>query len=302
MKNLPVKIEKILCPTDLSPRSQLALGFAANLASRLSARLTAIHCTANTWLGSHGHLSETDIGEIKRTIDLGARRGLPHFHDELELESLIIDGTSEPEKDIVLAAEEINADLIIMKARPSVFSALHFGSIVERVATRAPCPVLVLPSRFLEIWDDEICHFSFEEILFDYDFSDATHKLLPLAVGLTEGFHANMHLLSVLEPPPAPVEAEMIHSGISRNTLQSATSEKLNRLISTSGTTALHEPAVVEWGTHADTVLKFAAKHEIDLICTTLMPPQYYLDKIYCAYLGRLLSKARCPILLTRLR
>lgn len=301
MKNLPVKIGNILCPTDLSPRSQLTLGFAANLASRLSARLTAIHCTANTWLGRHGHLSETDVSEINGTIDSGARFGLPHFHDDLELETVIIDGTSEPEKDIVRAAEEINADLIIMKARPSVFSALHYGSIVERVASTAPCPVLVLPSRFLEIWDDEICHFSFEEILFDYDFSDATHKLLPLAVGLTEGLHANMHLLSVLEPPPAPVEAEMAYAGMSRNTLMSATSEKLNRVISAAGTTALHEPAVVEWGSHADTVLKYAAKHEIDLICTTLMPPQFYLDKIYCAYLGKLLSKARCPILLTKL-
>ena len=300
MRTASAKIESIICPTDLSPRSQLAVGLAANLASRLSARLTAVHCRPGTWFGGETHLSETEIDEINQKVEDGARCGMPYFPDDLDLETVVFEGGADAATDIVRLARETSADLLVMKARRGVFSALHFGSIVERVTRTAPCPVLLLPNRFLDIWDGEVCSFKFREILFDYEFSETTNRLLPVAMALSEGLSANLHLLSVLEPPPAPVAAEMTQAGLSRSILHAATNEKLNRVISTSAISNVHLPATVEWGKHAQTVLRYAAKHEIDLICTTLMAPQVYFDRLYCIYLGQLLQRARCPILVMR--
>jgi hypothetical protein len=53
----------------------------------------------------------------------------------------------------------------------------------------------------------------------------------------------------------------------------------------------------VEWGRHAETVLRYAKTHHIDLICTALAPPHFYFEKLYSAYLGSLLKSATCPIL-----
>src|SRR5690348_3961696 len=43
------QIRHILCPTDLSPKSQSALKVAAGIASHLSANLTACHFVGTNW-------------------------------------------------------------------------------------------------------------------------------------------------------------------------------------------------------------------------------------------------------------
>ena len=56
-------------------------------------------------------------------------------------------------------------------------------------------------------------------------------------------------------------------------------------------------PTAVEWGRHAETVLKRAKDHDVDLICTALHQPHFYFEKLYSTYLGSLLQSAQCPIL-----
>ena len=296
MKSTPQKIEHILCPTDLSAKSQRTLNFAAGIASRLSAKITACHCSPTAWFSGDQDIWSKRKVEIRQEITdtiKGNRNGsAPAF------ETSIYDASFDPAHDILELAKHHDVDLIIVKARKSVFSALHYGSIVERIIRGSDVPVLIFPSRFLEDHPEDE-NVDFHQVLFDYDFSEATDRLFPVAMALTEGYHAKLHLLSVLEPPRAEaVETNQIAR--SRDLLIGATQHKLDQVVLSGGGAATSSAASVAWGKHAKSVLKYADDNNIDLICTTLSPAYFYHDKLYCAYLGQLLQSAKCPILALR--
>jgi nucleotide-binding universal stress UspA family protein len=272
--------------------------FAAGIAAMLSAKLIACHCATSIWFTPDQHIPE----ERRTAIESGIREAILKAGDTgpvPEYEVSIIERSFEPAAALLDLSKKKKADLIVMKARKGVFSAFHFGSIVERVTTGAQVPVLILPAKFIDGLEGRSTRPEFKQVLFDYDFSEATDRLFPFAMSLTAGYHANLHLLSVLEPPRVS-NVEVAAVGSSRNMLSVATQNRLENVASHGYRNMISVPATVEWGRHAETVLSYAAKNQIDLICTTLSPPYYYLEKFYCAYLGKLLLSARCPILVLR--
>lgn len=286
-------IKHILCPTDLSLNSQKALGFASTLAGDLSAQLTACHVLRAPWFSPSIELSENKK-EIEEKISAPIERANFGTENTLRWRASVIDNSFDPSRDILNLAKETNVDLIVMKARPGVMSAFRFGSIVERVIAASPCPVLLFPTRFLDRHEPEVDHLRFERILFDYDFSQATDELYRLVRSMSDGLAAELHVLSVLEPP-TELSPEFAAVGESRSVLQRATRQKLDNVLG--GSTNAAVKTAVEWGDHAETVLQYAADHNTDLICTTLSPPYYSFEKFYSVYLGQLLKSAKCPIL-----
>ncbi len=289
------KIQHVLCPSDLSEKSQKALGFAARLAETLDARLTACHCAPANWFTQENRLpkdAQTRIkGVIKEQISQCQERS-----SRLRWQSLVIENSFDPARDLLTLAREASVDLIVLKARPGVLSAFRFGSIVERIVENAPCPILILPSSFLADRDPRSDRLEFHRILFDYDFSEVTDELFRVANTLTRDYNADLHVLSVLKPPTsASTEAAPVR--FSRTRVQTLVRGKLDEALQAEGKSVMEVPTAVEWGRHAETVLAYTKTHNIDLICTTLAPPHFYFEKLYSSYLGSLLKSATCPIL-----
>jgi nucleotide-binding universal stress UspA family protein len=289
------KIQHVLCPSDLSEKSQKALGFAARLAETLDARLTACHCAPANWFTQENHLpkeAETRIKSlIKNQISVCQERS-----SRLKWQSLVIENSFDPARDLLTLAREAHVDLIVLKARPGVLSAFRFGSIVERIVESAPCPILILPSGFLADRDPKKDTLEFRRILFDYDFSEATDQLFRVANTLTRDYHADLHVLSVLAPPTA-ASTEAAPVPFSRTRVQTLVRGRLDDALQAEGKSVMDVPTAVEWGRRAETVLAYAKTHNIDLICTTLAPPHFYFEKLYSSYLGSLLKSTTCPIL-----
>lgn len=290
------RIRHILCPTDLSSKSQQTVGFAARLAETLGARLTAAHCATAAWFAIENRLSPEAAALIRERMTEPILKCADHDGRALNWQATLIENSFDAATDIINLARETDVDLIVMKARPGMLSAFRFGSIVERVVSAVNCPVLLLPSRFLMEISTKAGDPTFRRILFDYDFSQATDSLFQIAMEMTRGFEADLHLLSVLQPP-GKMPMEMSGSETGLRIIQAATKEKLSRILERGGKTNSYISTTVEWGDHAGTVLKYAENNQIDLICTTLSPPYFYFEKLYCAYLGQILKSAKCPIL-----
>jgi len=289
------KLERILCPSDLSEKSQKALGFATCLSETLNAELTACHCAPATWFTAENRLPKDEYAKLKSQLKAQIVASEDPL-STLKWRSIVVENSFDPATDIVALAREISADLIIMKARPGILSAFRFGSIVERIVEDSPCPVILLPSRFLAKHDPSIEPFEFHRILFDYDFSKATDELFRVANTLTRDYHAELHVLSVLAPTSrAATEAAPLAR--SRTSVQTSVRRRLDEALHAEGRSVMNVPTSVEWGGHAETVLGYAKAHHIDLICTTLAPAHFYFEKFYSAYLGSLLKSAACPIL-----
>ena len=299
MKTRPTtRINNILCPSDLSERSQKTLGFAARLAESLQATLTACHCVPVNWFSPENRLPKEELASIKATL----RERIcdcQKSESQLTWRKIVIENSFEPSSDILEVARESKADLIVMKARRGVLSAFRFGSIVERIIEGAPCPVLLLPSHFLSNHEPSHDALTFRRVLFDYDFSESTDHLFRVANTLTQNYHAELHMLSVLEPV-VELRTELAPVGFSRTRVQTLMRERLDEVLQAQGTSVMDVPTSVEWGQHASTVLEYAKARDIDLICATLPPPHYYFEKYYSSYLGSLLRSARCPLLVKR--
>jgi nucleotide-binding universal stress UspA family protein len=289
------RIQHILCPTDLTGKSQKALGFATRLADHLEAHLTACHCALANWFTQENHLPADEYKRIKTEIKNQVTKSQSDS-SRLTWRSLVIENSFDPARDILAIARETEADLIVMKARPSVLSAFRFGSLVERVIEGARCPVLLLPSSFLAGQDPSEKPLEFQKILFDYDFSDATDDLFHVVNALSKDFDAELRMLSVLETTgPATTEAAPLP--FSRTGVQTFLRSKINDVLESEGRSIMDVPTAIEWGRHAETLLQYAESHKIDLICTALTPPHFYFEKLYRGYLGSLLRSAQCPIL-----
>jgi nucleotide-binding universal stress UspA family protein len=291
-------LEHILCPSDLSEKSQKVLGFATRLSETLNAELIACHCAPATWFTAENRLRKDEYAKLKSLL----KAQIVASEDRLSLlrwRSIIVENSFDAATDILALAREASADLIVMKARPGILSAFRFGSIVERIVEDSPCPVLLLPSRFLATHDVRKEPFEFRRILFDYDFSEGTDELFRVANTLTRDYHADLHVLSVLAPSfNAATEAAPVRQ--SRTSVKTIIRRRLDEALQSEGRSVMDVPTSVEWGGHSETVLKYAETHQIDLICTTLAPPHFYFEKFYSTYLGSLLKSSTCPILVKR--
>ena len=295
VKHAQSKIRHILCPTDLTPKSQKALGFAARMAETFDAHLTACHCAPASWFSSVNRLPEEETAKINAAMN-GQIAKCQGADSTVRRRTLVIENSFDPARDILNVIGETGVDLVVMKARPGVLSALHFGSIVERVISGSGCPVLLLPSRLLSKMNPATDELRFRNILFDYDFSFATDQLLKAVNELSKGYSAELHLLSVLEPPLSRPR-ELAPAGTSPSVLAAAVREKLNGALRKGNYPPAFARPVVEWGGRAERVFSYAKEHDIDLICTTIAQPNVYLERLYRTYLGELLKSSNCPIL-----
>jgi len=141
---------KILCPIDFSESSREALKAAARLATYEVAELTLMHVWQSTIRLSEETLMHSDVLEYERNQ---AQAGLAAAKAEVEslgakaVSSKLVTGV--PWKAIVdeVASNPVY-DLLVMgtHGRTGIMRAL-LGSVAERVARHAECPVLLVRNR-----------------------------------------------------------------------------------------------------------------------------------------------------------
>jgi universal stress protein A len=140
----------ILVPTDFSECARHAVPAAAALARLTGARVLCLHVVEPVaqpmgWTPVAGPMPAGELGE---RMEESAARDLPAFSKSeefagLEVEDLLAHG--EPAAEIVRAAEERRADLIVISSHGRAgLGRILFGSTAESVVRHARCPVLVV--------------------------------------------------------------------------------------------------------------------------------------------------------------
>src|SRR6185503_20804210 len=133
-----MKIECILCPTDLSPDSDEALRYAIALSRAYNAELILLHCDLSEKSPAIDH---DDAAEAIRAA-LDAHSGVNGL-EGLDWKSLVVTGDDAGET-IAREAAIYGVDLIVMRSRRRPHRAALLGSTAESVSRTAPCPVLVV--------------------------------------------------------------------------------------------------------------------------------------------------------------
>lgn len=150
----PLKLTRILVPTDFSEPALKAVHYAVRLAGQFGASLTLLHVFevpiyAQNYPGYPGfNLPGEDIHRIYDEAQSQAQARLNVLHEQLQPTELVIEhvlriGTAYTH--IIEAAADTKADLIVIATHGYTgLKHLFLGGTAERVVRHAPCPVLVV--------------------------------------------------------------------------------------------------------------------------------------------------------------
>jgi len=146
-------IQHILMATDFSSCAQEALKQAVSLAQGLKAKITLLNIFETffpygdtpsagdspgvyRWLEN---IKNEEKRKLRLTAEIVSREGV-------EVALLYKEGN--PSAEIIRTAQEINADVIVLGTHGRKgFSHALMGSVAERVARHAPCPVLIVREK-----------------------------------------------------------------------------------------------------------------------------------------------------------
>lgn len=290
-----MKIECILCPTDLSPDSDEALRYAIALARAYNAELILLHCD----LAHSGLATPTGHDEAAQAIRaaLEAHSGVNGLGG-LDWRSLVVT-SDDAGATIAREAALYSVDLIVMRSRRRPHRAALLGSTAESVSRTAPCPVLVMHTDERDWVSGVDTQIELTRVLVAYDFSDYSELALNYALSFAQEYQSELHLLHVL-PPFALNESEISWSPLGREGTYHKAAHRLQRAVPPEAHLWCDIKHAVSEGQAYREILNYAEKNQIDLICLGAHGAGFGMRTLFGSNVDRVLRQAPCPVLVTR--
>ena len=141
-------IHRVLVPIDFSDSSLSALRYAVALAMKFDASLTVLHVVPADygWLGI-GQAESREYDETLQAQAAGRLRALAESHIPQSASVNLEVRLGRPAEEIAAAAAESKSDLILLSTHGHTgLDRYLIGSVADRVARLAPCPVFLMRS------------------------------------------------------------------------------------------------------------------------------------------------------------
>jgi len=289
------KLERILCPTDLTTESDEALRYAIALARAYKAKLMLLYCREPGSIGERAASSQA-----ARLFELSLFNYLDaNEFKALDWEAVIIEGEN---KGVAIATEAArrNADLIVMRSRRRPRAAMLLGSTAETVSRTAPCPVLVTHPSEREWVGLTTSEIDLHRLLVAYDASSDADLALNYGVSLAQEYQVELHLLHVMSDVEYAQEPELAWSGAEHEISYEIAARHLQQTMPKEVFLWCNIVTAVRRGQPSTEILAYAKEHEIDLICMGASGTGFSLDKLFGSTVDRVLRRAPCPVLVSR--
>ena len=289
-----IKIERILCPSDLTTESDDALRYAIALACAYNAKLMLLYCrepgSIVEWATSSqaARLFEQALFKYMDADEVKA----------LDWEAVLVEG-DDVGKAIGNEAVKRNVDLIIMRSRRRPHAAALLGSTAETVCQKAPCPVLVTHPSEREWVGLTTCRIDLQRLLVAYDNSADADLALNYGTSLAQRYQTEVHLLHVISDE-ASEEPELAWSAASRESSYEIAARRLQQVIPQEACLWCKIVTGVRCGEPWQEIVDYARDHKIDLICMGASGAGFSLGKLFGSTVDRVLRQSPCPVLVAR--
>jgi nucleotide-binding universal stress UspA family protein len=293
-----VKIERILCPIDLTHESEEALRYAVARARVYEAKLMLCHCGVRLAVAA-GREGETTGRLFVRMFEdaLARHTGMTDF-SRLDWEGFLLEG-DDPGAAVTREAAVRRADLIVMRSRRRSLGAALLGSTAETVCRTAPCSVLVTHAREREWVGASAGDIGLERVLVAHDFSDRSELGLQYGVSLARRFGAELHLLHVL-PEPERDAPELAWAAGTAQELYHSSVRRLQDAVPSEPDAPCKVKPVVLRGRPYEEILSYAAENEIDLTCIGSDGVDRGPHTLFGSNVDRVLRQSPCSVLVAR--
>jgi len=289
-----MKIECILCPTDLTADSDEALRYALALSRAYNAELILLHCDVIGEDAANRDAHDLAAAAIKEAL-------MKHSGNDLaglDWKSLVV-SCDDAGAAIAREAAAYGVDLIVMRSRRRPHRALLMGSTAESVSRTAPCPVLVMHTDERDWVRGSDTAIELKRVLVAHDFSDYSELALNYALSFAQEYQAELHLLHVL-PAFTLDESEISWYPLGREGTYHKAAHRLQKAVPPEAHLWSHIKHAVSEGHPYREILNYAERNEIDLICLGAHGAGFGMQTLFGSNVDRVLRQAPCPVLVTR--
>ncbi len=265
-------IRTILCATDLSAASQAALACAVMLSRRCDARLLVLH--AIDFPGEAlSELAPQEVQALKTArLDL-ARNEIDDLLRHSAVSAIPLVDRGHPAQALLRTAREAHIDLLILTSYGITGIRRFFcDTVVERLITELPCPLLVL--RHPATAGALSAPWRPQRMVLGVDMEACPTSLVRFGQTLAGAFDAALHLLYAVETP-GRVEMEDGEALSCENSQRLFLNQQQARLTQWATQTGACPPAAqvaVRTGPPADAIQQYARECAADLLVVGIRP------------------------------
>jgi nucleotide-binding universal stress UspA family protein len=297
-----IAFHHIVCPIDFSDASARALTYATAIARWYGAKLTVLHVAAafdeavesagasaegTPYPGSHDDI----VARIGRSIEEAGA-------GDLEVRPLAQVGIVT--ELIVSCTGALKADLLVMETHGlGGFHRLLLGSVTEKVARTATCPVLTVPPFAPATTARAVV---FKKILCPIDYSPSSLKALEYALELGRQADGRVTALSVVEyvdPDDSYAQLDLDILGKRQQILEHAR-ERLHAQLAGEPQTWCEIEEVVAMNRAYKEILQRASDSKVDLIVMGAQGSAGIELMVYGSNTHYVVRGAACPVLVVR--
>ncbi|HEX6731894.1 MAG TPA: universal stress protein [Pyrinomonadaceae bacterium] len=293
-----MRIQRILCPIDMSTKSDEALRYALALTRAYDAKLFVFHCLHTSGMPAIDEnpalFQEKDRVRQKLTELTQFDVNSPVASSRTEAIVSQCENTGDA---IVNEAAQRNVDLIVMRSRRRPHRAALLGSTAEQICRTASCPVLVTHSEERD-FVDERSEIQLKRVLIAYDFSDFSELALNYALSVAQEYQAELHLLHIL--PTSTKEPEISWQPYGQEGAYHTAARRLQKVVPAETHLWCKVRNVVSEGQPYREILTYAETNQIDLICIGAHGAGFGMRTLFGSNVDRVLRQAPCPVLVAR--
>lgn len=290
----PIKLKKILCPTDFSDFSERAYDLGLSLARQYKAELFLLHVVRPVIIGYPEYAIPDSVNEFYGELSEHADEQLREFakvHAEGGVNPRVAVEEGVATESILHFAQENSIDMIVMATHGRRgFQRLTLGSVTERVMRRAGCPVLAVrrPEHDFVAPGSKGEPVHLRKILLCSDFSECSDQALQYAVSLATEYKSELSLLHVLEHLPSPDQRESENSRVV-HLLEGKIPQSVRDLCEVR--------TIVRVGKPFEEIIKEAGENQTDLVIVGVRGRNVLDLALFGSTTQRVLQLGPCPVL-----
>ena len=294
-----VQLESILCATDLTETSDLAVAYGILLAREFRARLLVCHCIDLPAPSIYGEAYLAPEEQLNRNIAYANRRIAEQMEgQDVKWESLLLVGHAAEE--IARIAREQTIDMALTATRGHRgLKRMLLGSVTERLMRTLPCPLLVIPPIDNGVTMATDATLRFDKILVGCDFSPDADLAFQHGLAMAQEFQAELHLVHIIEMPlyTDTLKPVFAHRQDSTVVIREFLQNKIDSLVPEDARHWCRPVTFLDEGQPYSQLLRYAESHQIDLIVLGVRGHGLIDTMFIGSTTDRIIRRASCPVL-----
>lgn len=297
-----VQLNKIMCTTDFTESSTLAVAYGTALAKEYKSKLYLSHIIELPSVGMYGDAFSYPIGQQDRILDY-SRGYLKRLIGETTVnwEPLIQMGHAAVE--ITRLAKEKCVDMVISATHGrSGLKRFLLGSVTGSILRTLPCPLLVIRGPEEGFIDPKDHSIKLNRILVGCDFSSDSHLAFQYGLSLAQEFQSELYLAHVIEPTvyeDMMKRAEEPEKAYQQD-LRVRLNEELRDLVPDDARNWCNPITTLLAGQPHEELVKYAVVNSINLIVLGFRGHGLVESLFVGSTADRVVRRSGCPVLLVR--